>query len=94
MQKMRTFQSLERKQPRDSFLGVISRTRRESVTKARGKHPSGELKVIRAVGSKIRREKGQPAVPVSGSLETPKEQFLTNDEAQSQIAVGWRVMES
>ena len=33
------------------------------------------------------------AVPVSGSLEALKEQSLRNDEAHSQIAVGWRVKE-
>lgn len=91
---METFKGKERKRPRNSVEGGVSQSRRESFTKARGKHHFRELKVVRAVGSKIRSEKGQRAVPVSGSLETPKEQFLTNDEAQRQRTVGWRVKES
>lgn len=91
---MGTCKGKEWKWPTNSFLGGVSNIRRESFTKARGKLYFRELKVIRAVGSKIRSKKGQLAVPVSGSPETRKEQFLTKDEAQSQIAVGWRVKES
>lgn len=70
---------------------LISRVERERP--GQGKQPSRELKVIRAAGRKIRIGKDQLAVPVSGSLEALKEQSLRNDEAHSQIAVGWRVKE-
>lgn len=94
MSGMQPFRGKERKQPVDDFLVYVRKIRRECFTKARGKHPFWELKVIRAMGRKIRRGKDQLALPVSGSLETLKEPSPRNDEARSQIAVGWRVKES